>query len=289
MKRNSIYMWIIFSFCLLFFNGCGLDYYYVLDAPDTSRNTSSIDSANYTTHTSYDSSYFDFYTYDDQDENVLDMYKGTAVYYKIYNSYSTMNSRISTLSSLGSSTNVQAAATQMIDTYTYCELGLCAIIDGTVKSLSLSPLVEKISKSTKNREVYIRISNYQDSISDDYRACVKIEEDSVLKYMMYNGSDIDYFEKISDAPDGYSLVIPMRKGNELNFDFGRKYEYGSNAGSKVLPESGDSDFQCDTASEDGMYYVDLYAVAVGYKDFTAYYSNVLHLGSVGIDSDEEDN
>ena len=45
-----------------------------------------------------------------------------------------------------------------------------------------------------------------------------------------------------------------------------------------------------TASEDDIYYVALYAVAVGYDNsFTNYYSNVLYLGSVPINAAEEDN
>jgi hypothetical protein len=100
--------------------------------------------------------YFDFWTNDAANyaaDSSFD-YLGTAVYYKIYNNYSTMTSAASAITALNSSTTYSAAADKMIETYGYREL--------ITTTTSQSPL---IPASASNQRVYIRLSDYQSDTS----------------------------------------------------------------------------------------------------------------------------
>lgn len=293
MKKMSIFVGVVFMFCLFVFNSCGLDNYYVLEAPDTTYNKMQVNSGNCDNQTAYDLSYFDFST-NDSGQKITESfnYQGTAVYYRIYNNYSVMNDHISRLSALGSSTNVSAAASKMID-LKYRQLGLAVDVNGDGSryvQLTVAPLIKA---GSNNRRVYIRLSNNQNS---EYRACIKITEvsDANAKFWMYKESNSSFatFDTVEAGyAAGYGLIIPYRNGNELNFDFGRKYVSGKNAGTYVVPAEGDDDVEYSSSlSHEGMWYVTMYAVAEGYDEaFTSYYSNVLYLGSVGIDAREEHN
>ncbi len=245
----------IFLSCLFLFLGCGLDEYYVLDAPVSSLSTPSVTSANYTFQTPFDSADFSFRT---NEEGINKTYTqadssfkflGTAIYYKIYNNYSKMNSEISSLSSLNTSTNESAAASKMIETYKYVQLGC--------KEGSVTPL---ISGTGNNKTVKIRLTNYQEFIS-------KIYIDDVAKFTPIRNKDKEPF----------------------SFDFGRSNKDGDYSDDE-LPKDGDSDVVYGDESSEGMWYVSLYAVAVGRDTtYTTYYSGLLHLGAVAIDSREKDN
>lgn len=267
MKRKTNYCFFLFSICLFLFSACGLDVVYYLYAPSVTHNT-----PDYTT--AFDNRYFEFTTNDSS--NIRDDfdYLGTAVYYKIYNNTSTMNSNIAALSSLNSSTNESAAATRLIDSYKYQPLGLS---EGTK-----NPLVP--ASADGNQRVYIRLSNYQETISPDFKATVRIRSD--------NGNDSSWTEQ----------GVPLRTGNRYTFDFGRDDDDVSSdlAAERVenaVPSSENSSTIGDvsasssfTDSDGKIWYVDLYAVAVGQdSSFTQYYSGVLHLGSVAIDTREENN
>lgn len=268
MKKISIFLILFFSCCLFIFSGCGLDEYYYLDAPITVYNTSTVDSSNYTNQTPYTSAYFDFkpavFT-GNKDGDFI--YLGTAVYYKIYNSYTVMNSDISSISSLSSSTN-ESAAFASLESKGYKNLRGSA--DSGV------PLVSDKDFGDCTR-VYIRLTNYMERESTD----------SDYQYK----ANIVLYKSDNNLSTAYKLGVPMRDGKELNFDFGRKYKKGINADKYVYPESGDADTSfSSSASAENMYYVTMYAVAVGRDNsFTSYYSNVLYLGSVAINASDENN
>lgn len=107
----------------------------------------------------------------------------------------------------------------------------------------------------ENKKVYIRLSDYQ-SIGD-------------------------YCSRISFLENVY---IPIRNvSGNLTFNFGRSGK------SDKKPVSGDNDFSY-TGSSDGKFYVAMFAVAIGTDaTFAPYYSNILYLGSVTIDSNSPDN
>lgn len=258
MKKLNLFYISIFCICLFLCPGCGLETLYYLDAPfQRQTNPTVSDSGD---AASYTEAYFDFYTNENQkvDENLK--YLGTAVYYKIYNSYSTMNSHISSVSSISSSTN-SSSAFPRLQSYGYQELGTK---DMNGNERNISPL---IPAESSNQRVVIRLTNYQEPDQssaewNEYAYRAKIVINNVEKY------------------------VPMRNDSTKSFDFGRK----NSSGDYDKPKSGEDDVNYGTASKDDVYYVTLYAVAVGRDNsFTNYYSNVLYLGSVAINVSEENN
>ncbi|HAH61803.1 MAG TPA: hypothetical protein DCL73_06870 [Treponema sp.] len=245
--------------CLLFFSGCGLDEYYVVAAPYLIYNQPT-----YST-TDFSQKYFDFYTNDTGQTTSSDFdYLGTAVYYKIFNNYSTMATEYTAIIALNSSTTYSAAADKMIDTYGYKEL--------STSSGTPSPLLPDIDADTR---VYIRLMNYQDNA--DYAAKIIIGYDP----------DDDAHDTSVDGD-----YVPRRNlSKKYTFDFGR--EDSDDTGFSVVPDADDDDVTYSSSfsdDDDAVWYVDVFAVAVGRDTtYTKYYSTVLHLGSIAIDSSDENN
>jgi hypothetical protein len=264
--RNTAVKYSVYSFfslavcCLLTFSGCGLDEYYMVTAPYLVKNQPTYSSL-------YDLRYFDFYTYDTNQPTSSDFdYLGTAVYYKIYNNYSTMATAYSSITSLNSSTTYSAAADKMIETYGYKELSYYETSSGTVKTPS--PFLPDADEDTR---VYIRLMNYQDG--------------------NYTAKIITGWDGNEDSLSAAATLIPRRTvSGRYTFDFGRT---SSDPDNSKVPEEGDADVNYSSSFSDDdktVWYVDLFAVAVGRDTtYTKYYSSVLHLGSVPIDSSEEDN
>jgi hypothetical protein len=253
--QRKYYIYILLSLCLcclLFFSGCGLDEYYVVEAPYLNENNPTKDSL-------FDSRYFDFYTNDANNSSASSFkYLGTAVYYKIYNNYTTLVTAESAIIALNSSTTYSAAADKMIDSYGYKEL--------STTSGTPSPLLPDTGADTR---VYIRLMNYQ---SGSYTAKIIIG---------YDGSD----------HTGTGNYIPRRNvSGKYTFDFGRT---STDSDYSKVPESSDVDVNYSSSFSDDnkcVWYVDMFAVAVGRDStYTKYYSKVLHLGYVPIDTSTEDN
>lgn len=290
MKRIKIFLLLFICISLNFFNACGLDTYYVLEAPVSIGQEPSVTSSTYTSSTAYDSAYFEFKTADGINSSSGDFkYQGTAVYYKIYNNYSTMNSHISTISSLSSSTNASAAATKVIDTYGYRPLGVAdgrggGAGDQTVTG-SLNPLVDA---DTSTQRVYIRLTNYNADIS--YGTPQWQNSSTRAKIIFGRLTSVNGGGEVTDealSSGSYKEYYPIRDVEKKNFDFGVK----NSEGQYDYPAEGDVDVNySSSASQENIWYVNLYAVSVGRDNsFTTYYSDVLHLGAVAIDASEEDN
>jgi hypothetical protein len=256
-RQKAVYTLVSLCICcLLFFSGCGLDEYYIVNAPY------SIVHGSYYNTTDYTEKYFDFWTNDAANyaaDSSFD-YLGTAVYYKIYNNYSTMTSAASAITALNSSTTYSAAADKMIESYGYREL--------VTTATSQSPL---IPASASNQRVYIRLSDYQSDISFAAKLVIG-----------YSG----------DISVAATTGIPRRNvSGKYTFNFGRTTK--DSTYSKV-PANGDSDYSYTSSGfstdYDNTYFVDMFAVAVGRDTtYTKYYSQVLHLGAVAISSASEDN
>jgi hypothetical protein len=243
--------------CLLFFSGCGLDEYYVVSAPTVVYNQPTYNT------TDYSVKYFDFQTNDTANDTSDSSFKylGTAVYYKIFNNYSTMASAYSAIVALNSSTTYSAAADKMIDSYGYRELS-------TKDSGTPSPL---IGSASSNRRIYIRLMNY---LSGNFTAKIIVDWDGQ-----------------TDSLSAAGTYVPRRNvSGKYTFDFGRT---SSDATYSKIPDSSDSDVNYSSSFSDdakAVWYVDMFAVAVGRDTtYTKYYSKVLHLGSVAIDSTLTDN
>lgn len=110
-----------------------------------------------------------------------------------------------------------------------------------------------IPNTGENKKVKIRLSDYQSS----------------------------YPSEISFSNQQYK---PMRSINgNLSFNFGR------NGKNDKKPVADDADFN-SSSSSDSKYYVAMFAVGVGTDAaYSPYYSNILYLGAVTIDSAEYDN
>lgn len=256
--NNKVFKFFILFCCLFCFSGCGLDEFYELDPPTQKNHGSNADT------TDYSLKYFEFTTNETGsnnsqylDESSSFTFLGTAVYYKIYNNLASLNSDISAISSLSTSTNYSNAVSRIRETLGYQELGLADFSSGVRGLKTESPLIPAIGK---NRRIYIRLTNYMDT----YKAEVRIDNVPIAE-------------------------IPCRVGSEKawSFDFGC---YDDDKDVNVLPEENDVDYKKGSFTVENKYYVNLYAMAVG-KDttFSNYYSNVLHLGSVPIFSSERDN
>ena len=141
---------IIFSFilagCLILFNlSCGLDTFYVVDAPSNAIHQPDCSSIEFSDN------YFDFYTNDKEYDSIK--FHGTDVYYKIYKSSERLKSEANSLISASnrddSNTN-NSAADSLIQNYKFQPLR-AAGHDETVL----------IPTTGSNQRVTIRLSDYQ--------------------------------------------------------------------------------------------------------------------------------
>ena len=264
-------LFLFFSIiCLFLFNGCGLEDYIYIYPPQVINHIPTYETANA-------DRYFIFQT---NEKEQPEQFQGTAIYYKIYNKHSTMESRASSITSLISSTNESASAVKMIDTYGYKQLNLSSGLE--------SPLIPK-SSDKSSQKVYIRLTNYFEEENPQYnKSIVLIGQKNIDDFQKGTFDDVDKWE-------------PRRNfgGNKYTFDFGRgKNSSYENYEFSVVPDNDDEDVEYSDSEDTDLtsvnpedeWYVDLFAVGVGEdENFTQYYSSVLHLGSVAIDASSENN
>lgn len=264
---------VVFVFsCLFLFllSSCGLDTYYYLEPPVTTGTTTYNNSDNI-------NDYFSFYTNEESDNN--SQYTdgdstftllGTDVYYRIYNNYSSLTSITSTISSLLSSTTSTVSTYDRItETYNYQPLVL--------SSGSYSTLVPV---SGHSRYVYLRLNDLD---PDAYRAAVCVDGDSSYSLWTNHGT---YYDAAAKKDSSGNHVYPLR--NIYSSGEGYKtFNFGGDGYLDYEPEDGDDDYLCSsTADADDTWYIDLYAVTVGFdtETFEMSYSQVLHLGSITVTS-----
>ncbi len=233
----------------LFFTTCGLDTFYIVPSPTTVSHEPVYTSSDFAAN------YFQFVSVNEPTDKSFS-FLGTAVYYRIYASSSTMLSRQSSISAVNTSSDYSAAALRMIG-YGYQQLN--------TSTGNMQPLV-----TDSLADVVIRLCNYGDEANpnNEYKASIVIKKNNVV---LMN-------------------KVPRRAiGVTKTFDFGRHANSKYNPDYNALPVAGDEDFESGTVT-DNKYYVDLYAVAMGRDStYTLYYSNVLHLGSIPIDATAENN
>lgn len=213
----------------------------MLDAPKNVNNQPSVEDE-------YTSRYFEFYT----NETGETEFTGTSVYYKIYNSKTTLNSETSSLNAIANNTeDSYNAPTRLMDTYKYRSLKASGLDD---------PL---ISYSKKNKKVYIRLSDYLGQ--DDYSAQIKIDD------------------KILFTENG-NKSIPLR-----NISSTATFNFGGSKNNDKIPASDDDDVKYSSGGgEDGVWYVAMFAVAVGHETtYNPIYSNILYLGAVKIEYSDQ--
>ena len=254
-------MWyvVIFFICAVaIFGGCGLDEFYVLDAPDNVIHRASI------TTSDANERYCEFET--NETSSTMQQYKsstaafrflGTAVYYKIYNNTDILNKAVTSISSANTS-STYSSAVQILKSRGYQPLG---VAEGF-----RDPLVEA-TPGTSNARVRIRLTNFQEASSPDTKAQITISGGATATF----------------TPERYYTG----SGEGVTFDFGRS---GDRNEEPTSGDSSDTDSSIEIFSDGKKYYVDMWAFAVGRDTtYTHYYSRVLHLGTVAIDADREDN
>lgn len=182
------------------------------------------------------------------------VFLGTNVYYKIYSNSNDVIAQTSTLNALAEDFETSAnAASKLIHTYSYQPL--------QIKNYPIEAAL--IPFNTIPRElVYIRLTDYQDIPNFESRIT------------------------LSGKPLYNSLVrtIPVRNVGNFTFNFGRTGEFDK------VPEIGDADVYGSSVPSDGVWYVALYAVALGRNvTFEQQYSNIVYLGAIAIDANSPDN
>lgn len=243
--RRTLRKWFIFfmfSCCLVFSSSCGLEEVIVISEPTVTNHYPSYSSDDYTTY------YCDFLT---NEIGQADSFLGTEVYYKIYNNSSTLVSERSSILSLNSTSNGNAAATRMVESYTYQALG-----SNPQSSDSIF-----VPTTGANRRVYFRIVDNGDG--DELKADIRISGTSTGR-------------------------IPYRYSNDKSFDFFDNDDSDSSDKVDVEPVSGDLDYKNSSSSSvAGEYYVQFFAVGVAWDSsaLTRSYSLVLDLGSIPVIKD----
>lgn len=252
-KALSVLQICLFSFLNF---GCGLDSFYYLDPPLQINEP-------YYSGSDPLTRYFSFQTNESTATSEVNsgylnasssfIFSGTEVYYKIYNNYSTMLSVESRVDSYNSdSTNVSGSAEYLINTKGYVTLN--------TSSGNISPL---IPATGENRYCYIRLMDYGNNVAYQNIICIGSQQFS-------------YYDPNNVISNTY---YPRRS---INSEYG--FNFNSDDENNPLPVQGDDDFEySSTASESGVWYVDMYAISVGRDDtFSRSYSKAERLGSITI-------
>ena len=241
--------------------------------------------------------YFDFATNDkknldlDSDSNGEFQYLGTGIYYKIYNNTSSLESQRSSIVALNTTSNGSSAATRMIQTLGFQQLG-------TKPNMSWSPFIP--SSAAGSHRIRFRLKNISSAVTP---ASWSVETVALIS-KNYNasqycgvsasGGETSYtYDSATDTWSGgitlatqypSSFVIPYRYDNERSFDFFDDNDDDDNK-YDVEPVNGDADYYYNSSSSaSDTYYVQFFAVALGRdtSDYSMSYSLVLDLGSVPI-------
>ena len=300
-RFNTIKLiFLFFSFCALFIS-CGLDTIILIDPPTIRDN-----SPTYSTE-EYAILYIDFQTNESSANMNIEggAFLGTDVFYKIFNNYKDATSYQSAIENLNTTSNGDAAAARMIDTYKYQPLlKKVRRADGTVLQVSDSVFVPQKGSS---RKIYFRPLTYASSDAIDLRSSIAIPHGynstyggEVYSYMGYdptkgavtynwvkatnewydtNGASLNYADLIFFEP--YRNL----SGKNRSFDFFDQND--TNYDENVEPVDGDEDYKHNETWSDenkATYYVHFYAVGVANDttSCTLSYSLVLDLGIIPI-------
>ncbi len=244
--KRCISSFMLIGCLILFTLSCGLDTFYVIDAPTSIEHKpeyNSIEKSDF---------YFEFWTVVPDDDLPIKFF-GTNVYYKIYKSSSKLENEVQDLYNISNKDDSStSAARKMIETYGYQPLRAA----GHLKEAVLIPTSADTNADyfyNSNSKVYIRLNDY----SDTYFAQITVNNVNI-----YNSS---------------TRILPVRNvENKLSFNF-------PDLDSSDLPKDGDVDVNSNGSSSEDELYVSMYAVGIAQDNtFSSVYSNILYLGSVTI-------
>lgn len=250
--KNGILKLSFFLFAAIFICACGLDTFYYVDSPVYDGHLASYSSSD---------TLFDYFSCRTTEESPSEnqymfgssecIFLGTEIYYRIYNNVSTMLSAESSIESMASdSASASSSASYLIDTKGYKPLKL--------SRGAIFPLI-KAGSSPQNKFVYIKLTDSEPICISTYGA--------MNIYTPGNELEIDgqpvYPRRYIDSSKGFSFGL-----------------YDDNP----VPLQTDEDVTwSDTATEDGVWYVDMYAVSIARDvNYTMQYSRPYLMGSVSI-------
>lgn len=180
------------------------------------------------------------------------MLVGTDVYYKIYDNLDKLQSDVSYINSTDN--NVSSRDRLISGGKNYKTLG--------ASGYSASPLIKYTGS---NRSIEIRLTDYHINSGSPYYSGIWI-----------NGENLN---------NSQNRVVPIRNISENDRN---RFNFGRDTDSRK-PLSDDSDSNVTSNSEEGIYYVSMFAVTVGHDTaYTNYYSEPAYLGYVKIDSNYPD-
>lgn len=253
MREKSILLFLC-ALAGMFVSSCGLEEVITVEEPVTTYNNPLYSSTDYLTW------YCNFKTSSDTG----DYFTGTDIYYKIYNNYSNLNSQRSSILAVNTTSNGSAAATRLIETYTYQQLGASKKTGNAVYFPEVGQSVVFRVKTYTYADTTVDPDS--DSTYHTSHACVGVKETNATTYT-------------------YADYIPYRNGNSKSFDFFDDDDDDDEGTRDVEPVEGDADYYySSTASADDTYYVQFFAVGVAFDSSSVSnsYSLVLDLGSVPI-------
>ncbi len=304
-KTDKINNLVFFVLAGVFFMSCGLEETITIEPPVKTVSTPLYSDTDYTKR------YCGFETEEEDNSNMeLAKFTGTEIYYKIYNNYSNLISQRSAITSVNTASNGTAAATKVIETYSF-------------QTLRTYPEIENIAvfvpTENDNRVIIFRPKSYKGSEEylgdafENFRACVKFSDclrafvtgsfsdeestdtfsntltnvyydyDSSVWKASTSAKDYDYSSFSTLASDAtVTLCVPYRY-NSKSFDFFDDLDTNEDANTE--PEQGDDDFYySSSASATDTYYVQFFAVGLAFDSTTlgTTYSLVLDLGSIAI-------
>ena len=261
----------------IFVSSCGLEEVYSITEPTVTYNNPLYSNPDHLTW------YFNFKTAPKTDDENLS-YTGTDIYYKIYNNYSNLISHKSAILAVNTAANGNSAATKLIETYTYQQLGMSTTTTDETKAV--------FCEGHDNTRCIIRLKNYQNGLGaapEDTESAEYAEYIENRKMRYTQEACIGYYKNENSTEYDYEeSYIPFRNGNSKSFDFFDYDEDDKNGNRDVEPEEGDSDYYYNSSGfsdgYDNTYFVQLFAVARAWNSsaVSPVYSLVLDLGSVPI-------
>lgn len=262
---SGIFSALFFSMAFL---SCGLDTFYVLNPPEDRGSSGRANILN----AQSDTNYVDFCSNENQSNDLR--FDGSYIYYKIYSNDDSCKSAFTQIESKNNDSSSSQAYTEL-ERLSYKQLYY--VRTGSTIAEPYKVVSNNAHKDSRNM-VYVRIR------LTDYLSSSEPAGDNLTAAYIQEGKLPESAAEIVGVP---AREISSGSSKKL-FNFG----WHANSGYTDIcaePASGDSDLSGNTSS-DGKYYVDLWAAGVGYDTtFTKYYSKLVHLGIIKINSQSERN
>jgi hypothetical protein len=247
LRRTFVFLTAVFFLCL---SSCGVEVYYSLEAPLSRAMANPTDPGG---------RFFSFYT---NESGALSVFKGTNVYYKIYNNMSELNSDITSINS----SNAE-----------YSSSGYNRISSLGYQQLETTTRPDILFTSTgSNREIIIRLI-------DEGAYDLPTDTFAFTSQVRVGGSIVSRPRRRSSG-EGFNFYLGTgASGWAGNPNPNKTHTPGTPNDPDRLPASGDSDTRYSSFTSSDTWYVNAYAVSIGQDPYLTWlYSQLLHLGYIEI-------